>query len=149
MPYYRYKQAVDWFRNQLNMNENFHTFTQSFIPRGAVAFVELGENVGNEMSDKRPVLVVSNDQMNRTSNNVIVAVLTKASNKSVLGVAKILPTQYEMFKKDFPFLSYDSIVLFENIVCVSKKRLDKPIGVVPKTEMDKMSDRIKRTFGLY
>lgn len=149
MTYTRHKEAIDWFSKSVSINEDFHRYVNGRIVRGTVYFAELGENVGHEKSNSRPVLVVSNDQNNLTSTNVIVAIMTDAENKKKQdGTVKLLPTQYLMKKSDYPFLSFDSIVQFEDIRTHSKVRLKTNIGLVIPENLKKMERNLLRSFGL-
>jgi mRNA interferase MazF len=149
MTYSKYREAAKWFGLQLSINESISSLQSNFILRGSIAFAELGENIGNEMCNAKPVIVISNDQMNTSSNNVLVAVLTKSENKmDANGKIKLLPSQYLLKKSVFPFLAYDSIILFENTMCISKARLSKRIGYIDKTNMKYMERQIKRVFNL-
>ncbi len=149
MTYTRHKEAIDWFGKSVSINESFHRFVNSKIVRGTVYFAELGENVGHEKSNSRPVLIISNDQNNLTSTNVIVAIMTDAENKKKPdGTIKLLPTQYLMKKVDYPFLSFDSIVQFEDIRTLSKVRLKFNMGLVNPENLKKMERNLLRSFGL-
>lgn len=55
--------------------ENEQTQMKRPIIRGAIFTCELGENIGTEQNGERPVLILSNDRINRTSGNVKVAPL--------------------------------------------------------------------------
>jgi mRNA interferase MazF len=149
MAFNRYKEMVKWFVISIQLSEKFEFAELPFIPRGSVAFAQLGENIGHEKCDLRPVLVISNDQINRTSSNIVIAVLTDASNKKdSTGRTKLLFSQYELFKNDFPFLTFDSIIQFEDIKSISKVRIGKPIGMLTSSQMAVFENRIKSTLGL-
>lgn len=152
MGYNRYKDYLKWIGLSLSMNERFHLGSMSypFFPRGTVISAFLGENVGHEKSMMRPVVVLSNDQLNRKSTNVIIAPLTDARNKVDLstGKVKLLRSQYLLRKADCAFLSMDSIIQFEDVRSISKERLGNSLGVVPHEIQKFYKNRIKETFGI-
>ena len=94
------------------------------IKRGDIYYAELNPVVGSEQGGTRPVLIISNDIGNRHSPTVIIAAITSR----VQTKAK-LPTHIAV--KDFEGLDKDSIVLFEQIRTVDKKRLKQHMGMMP------------------
>lgn len=152
MSYSRYKELAKWFALSLSMNERFQSgrISYTFFPRGTVLTAFLGENIGHEKSMMRPVVILSNEQINRTSSNVIVAPLTDAKNKIDIktGKVRLLPSQYELKKSDCSFLTFDSIIQFEDVRSISKERLGTSLGIVPVHVQRNYKNRIKETFGI-
>ena len=52
-----------------------------FIKQYDIVEADLGEQVGDEKSGKRPCVVISNNNYNANSNNLVVAPMTKLANK--------------------------------------------------------------------
>jgi len=49
--------------------------------KGSVHLCQLGENIGSEQGEERPVIIVSNDRINSTSPNVVIVPLSKTLKK--------------------------------------------------------------------
>lgn len=89
--------------------------------RGDLFFTNLNPIVGSEQGgDKRPVLVISNNDGNEHSPTVIVLPITGNMKKSPLPTHVILPKSCGLDK--------DSIALAEQIRTVDRARLDSYIG---------------------
>ena len=76
------------------------------------------DGIDNEQTGTRPALIISNNVGNLYSPTVIVLPLTTSIKKTSMPTHVIL-------KRDESGLKYDSMVLCESPVCVSKKRLIK------------------------
>lgn len=118
------------------------------INLGDVYNCEIGENIGEEQCNSRPVLVVSKTFYNSRSSNVTVIplsttirmrqVIKQGKTKNVLKVR----THFRLKKNDFPFLSADSVVKCEHIRSVSKSRLTSKLGQIDVTTLNKVQNRI-------
>lgn len=123
------------------------------IIRGGIYMCELGENIGAEQGEYRPVLVVSNDLINSTSGNVTVIPLTKNLKKKVKKdksgkVIEVLNqpqyrSHYFLKINKYNFLEYNSAVLGEETKTVSKVRLGEHKGNIDSDDMDKIMIRVK------
>lgn len=136
---------------------------------GEIWYCDLGYNVGAEKNKCRPVLVMSNNRVNR-SEKVVVLCITDAKGKTN---SRNLPAQDSWFllyapttieaKKLCPgriiparatpyaFLDKDSIVQCEEIKAVSKARLDATrgcIGTLAPDDFKMVKEKFKRTYGL-
>jgi mRNA interferase MazF len=129
------------------------------VVRGAVHYCLLGENIGNEQNEERPVIIVSRDLINSTSGNILVAPLSKTLKKKYKNGrlvqtkgGKPIPkfsSHVFLFKDKYTFLSYDSAVMTEEIKSVSKVRLKDHLGTITdKEDLNRLDVRIKWTFGL-
>lgn len=152
MPYKRHGELIHWLSESLYLNEKFykgfHT-KNHFFPRGTILMAKYGENIGFEKSGYRPVLVVSNDQINRTNKNVLVVPLTKSDNKTDQhNSVKITRSQYLIHKSKNTFLSYDSIAQCEDIRSISKYRLRRSMGNIDPTDLKNIRARLKFTVGI-
>lgn len=103
--------------------------------RGEIFYSDLNGNMGSEQGGIRPVLIIQNDTGNRYSPTVIVAVLTSQINK-----AKI-PTHIELSAKEFG-LSKDSVILFEQIRTLDKRRLKEKICTLDEFTMKRVDNAI-------
>ena len=91
------------------------------MKRGDVYWVNLDPTVGSEVKKRRPALIVSPDEMNRSLPVVIVAPLT--------GTNKHWPTRSSVMLN-----GRKSQVMLEQIRTVDKARLLERIGEVDATE---------------
>jgi len=85
------------------------------IKRGDIFYAELNPVVGSEQGGTRPVLIISNDIGNSHSPTVIIAAITSRPKKGKL------PTHFCL--DGIAGLPADSIILFEQIRTIDKKRL--------------------------
>lgn len=111
------------------------------IMRGDVYYAYLDYGIGSEQSGYRPVLVIQNNIGNRFSPTIIVTSLTgKIKGKKTLPTHHVLnsPNQLEM----------PSIVLAEQITTIDKKRLNRYIGNIGSTEMEKVDKVLAISIGL-
>lgn len=120
------------------------------IVQGAVHICELGENIGSEKNELRPVVILSNNRINSSSGNVIVAPLSKrVKTKQVKGKEVPRYLSHYILKQDkYPFLSYTSAVQTEDIVTVSKIRLKDHLGYIDSEDLKRIKTRVKWTFDL-
>lgn len=90
------------------------------------------DSVGHEQSGVRPCLVIQNNILNETSDNVIIIPLTSQQKK-------IQPFHYILHKKDYLFFRKDeTIVLTECMRCISKKRLERKIGSISYNDIQQI-----------
>ena len=113
------EQALrDWTEEKVQLSnrwidEEKKQKQRKLVQRG-IYLCNLGENIGseqnNEATERRPVLVMSNNIINPNDPNVLVAPLSKnLETKKVKG--KTVPrfgSQYFLYKKVYTFLDYDS-----------------------------------------
>lgn len=158
-----------WLSNKFKYHKSsdFSRIKRAQVNHGEIWYCDLGYNVGEEKNKCRPVLVVSNNRINRTGK-VIVACITDTNNKLN---AQNLPAQDSWFllyssttddaKMIFPqrpipngqstytFLDKDSMVQCEEIRAVSKARLDMKqgcIGTLNPTHLNLIKQKLKRVF---
>jgi mRNA interferase MazF len=116
--------------------------------RGAIHICTLGENIGSEQNEERPVLIISNDLMNSTGGNVTVIPLTsRLTKKNGTSIPKYR-SHYFLMKSKYKFLTYDSAVKTEDITTVSKIRLGDYLGNIDADDIHKVSIRMKWVFNL-
>ncbi|WP_226530869.1 type II toxin-antitoxin system PemK/MazF family toxin [Metabacillus niabensis] len=123
------------------------------LVKGSVHLCELGENIGSEQSEERPVIIVSNDRINSTSTNVKIIPLSKTlktkqvvnRKKRTITVPKV-KTHFFLMKSKYKFLTYDSAAMAEGITTVSKVRLGKHLGSVDPDDLEKIMSRLKWVF---
>lgn len=154
MPYLRHKDLIQWLSESLYLNEKFYRpkgfqTKNPFFPRGTILMAKYGENIGFEKSGYRPVLIVSNDQINKSNKNVLVVPLTKSANKRTQqGDVRLSRSQYLLHKKNNPFLTFDSVVQCEDIRSISKYRLRQSMGNINPGDLQNIRARLKFTVGI-
>lgn len=116
--------------------------------RGAIHLCKLGENIGSEQNEERPVLIISNDLMNSTGGNVTVIPLTSRLSKKPGTNQPKFRSHYFLLKSKYQFLTYDSAVKAEDITTVSKIRLGDHLGTINADDLQKIAIRVKWAFGL-
>ncbi|WP_338782431.1 type II toxin-antitoxin system PemK/MazF family toxin [Metabacillus sp. FJAT-52054] len=137
---------------------------RNFI-RGGIYMCELGENIGNEQGEVRPVIVISNDLINTTSGNVFIVPLTKNLKKKVkrdgnrqvirdtngrvvyLDVPK-MQSHYFLRKSKYDFLTHDSAAMTEVSRAVSKIRITTHLGTISDSDLEKISTRLEWVMGI-
>ena len=97
------------------------------IKRGDIYYADLNPVVGSEQGGTRPVLVISNDIGNKHSPTVIIAAITSRVRKK-----KKLPTH--LYLEQIEGLPANSIILFEQLRTIDKKRLREHIGMLDKKD---------------
>ena len=91
------------------------------IKQGDVFFADMGKGYKSEFMGKRPVLVVSNDIINKVSPTVIVAMISDHF------IEPKLPTHVKLQKCE-GVLPKDSIILLEQVRTIDKNRLQLKTG---------------------
>ncbi len=93
------------------------------IHQGDVYMVEL-DGIDSEQQNVHPVIVVSNDILNKSSRNIVIFPITHQNKKS-------MPFHYVLNKENYPFFTYRrNIVQPECVRHISKNRLQRYIGTI-------------------
>ena len=100
---------------------------------------DLGEGVGDEQQDMRPLLIVQNNTGNHYSKTTIVAPITSSIKKTNL------PTHVFISEK---FLLKDSQVLLEQIRAISKIRLIHKLGKISEENQELVDNALLVSVGL-
>lgn len=137
------KLSLDWIDNS-----NHHK--SRGIVQGGIYLCELGENVGSEQNSDvgadRPVIVLSNNTINSTSPNVVVAPLSKTLKFAKDGKSPRYRSNYFLMQSKYPFLTYDSAVKIEEIRALSKVRFGNQLGSVDASDLEQIIRRERWTF---
>lgn len=107
------------------------------VKRGDIFYVAETETTGSEQGGNRPAIVVSNDTGNRYAPVVEVVYLTTRKKAS-------LPTHVYIGSAERP-----SIALCEQIVTVSKSRIERYVGSVTAEEMRKVDKALQTSLGIH
>ncbi len=149
----------EWYPKKTEMAKRFIEEEQKQKKRnmvkGAIHLCQLGQNLGSEQSEERPVIIVSNDRINSSSTNIKVIPLTKTlKTKTIINrkkVEQVVPrvgTHYFLKKGKYPFLDFDSAAMAEGVTTVSKIRIGKHLGNLTSDDLQKVLSRLKWVFDL-
>ncbi|GAC1449532.1 MAG: type II toxin-antitoxin system PemK/MazF family toxin [Isosphaeraceae bacterium] len=97
--------------------------------------MDLNPTVGREQSVHRPVLILSDNALNRSPRGLVVVI-------PVTGSARGLPTHIPVFPPEGGLIKA-SVLMTEQVRSVSKDRLGRRYGAVTQATMDQV-DRILR-----
>ena len=111
------------------------------VRRGDIYYADLSPVIGSEQGGIRPVLIVQNDVGNKYSPTVIAAAITSQTGKTRL------PTHIKLNAEKCG-LAKDSVVLFEQIRTLDKKRLKERMGTLDIGAMGKVNEALSISFGL-
>jgi mRNA interferase MazF len=99
--------------------------------RGQIWLVDLDPTRSREQRGGHPALVVSTDAFNHgPAELVIVCPITK--------VAKSIPSHVAIARAHTG-LQHDSYVICEQVRCISRDRLDRPIGTAPAPALERVA----------
>ena len=113
----------------------------STVKRGDIFYADLSPVVGSEQGGTRPVLIIQNDTGNRHSPTVIAAAITSQTGKARL------PTHINIPGGSVG-LSKDSVILFEQIRTIDKRRHREHMGHLDEKQMTMVNNAIAVSFGL-
>ncbi len=111
------------------------------VKQGDIWMYHSDDTIGSEQSaiDGRCCLVVQIDIGNEYSKTTIICPLTKRTKKYI-------PQHYQFKKEKYKFLSYDSLVLNEQVRCIDTCRLERKLGEIDKEDLTAIIKRIRENF---
>ena len=107
------------------------------VKRGDIYFIAGTATTGSEQGGDRPAIIVSNDIGNRFAPIAEVVYLTTPKKAG-------LPTHVFIGSAERP-----SVALCEQIVTVSKRRIERYVGRVTEEEMDKIDKALQKSLGIH
>ncbi|WP_225743668.1 type II toxin-antitoxin system PemK/MazF family toxin [Marinilactibacillus sp. Marseille-P9653] len=138
------KKLRSWSPRKEILSSNWEDLSDNaknrYFRQGQVVMCELGENLGYEISNSRPVLIVSDSKFN-SAGQVIVIPLTK-------NIRDHVRTHYTLKKEKYNFLTFDSCVKTEQVKSISTVRLKNVIGFVKTEDMTGVKARLKTIFAI-
>ncbi|KIO58742.1 hypothetical protein B4143_4369 [Bacillus subtilis] len=149
----KHQKLEEWNIRKKELAKNWIENKQSLrgrgIVQGGIYLCELGENLGSEQNsnigEDRPVIVLSNNTINSTGENIIVAPLSKTLKfRKGTNIPKYR-SHYFLFTKKYSFLTYDSAIKAEEMKAVSKVRLNKKLGEISKEDFKRIITRVNWT----
>ena len=163
------KNLQQWTTKKIELSEEWIEKEEQQIARnlvrGGIYMCELGENIGSEQGSLRPVVVISNDLINRSSGNIFVVPLTKTLKKKIqIGADKKpvrdkdgkiiflnepkMQSHYFLRKQKYTFLQHDSAAMCEVSRAVSKIRISTHLGNIESTDINKIETRLEWVLGI-
>ena len=110
------------------------------IRRGDLFYADLNPVVGSEQGGIRPVLVIQNDVGNHFSPTAVAAAITSRKAKNSL------PTH--ILLENVPGLAPTSLLLFEQLRTIDRKRLRGYIGRISKEKMLEVDAALAISIGI-
>lgn len=107
---------------------------KDYPKRGEIFIADLDPGFGREIHKRRPVLIISNNTLNKIFFTSIIIPFSSA-------VPKIIGE--EMVEVDNKSLNKGSVILINQIRSVDQRRLIKKISKIPKQKMAEVEDAIK------
>lgn len=107
------------------------------IKQGEVYLVNLDPTIGGEIRKTRPVIIISNDIINKNGRVVVVIPITS-------NIKKISPS-HVLIPKDMGGLDKESRAVTEHIKSIDKQRLSKKLGRLSEKYLFMVFQALKNT----
>ena len=145
----KFEALYRWSSHKMRLQDKFEHNSQIHVkyPRGSIYACYMGVNIGHEKSrlEARPCLIISTDEINKKSSNVIVVPLSKEIKFKKDSTTELAyPWHFVLYKSKYNKLSYDSVVQCEDIRCVSKSRMGQFITKIEPEDINEIKKRLKR-----
>jgi mRNA interferase MazF len=137
------KPYIQWINETVRLDALASIAKNRRVYRGQVYWCYFGINVGSEQSEKRPCVILQNNQGNINSPNTIVAPITHT--KSTLATVVPIADKHDTSGKKV----LDGHVLLGNITTISKSRLDSFITDLTTIEMHQINEAIAKSTDIY
>lgn len=108
------------------------------VKRGDIYLINLSPVVGSEQDGVKYCVVVQNDVGNRYSPTTIICPLTRVSHGK-----NVIPTHMDIEPDEYNRLDEESIIMFEQIRTVDKRRILEYKGRLSPENFEEMNKRIK------
>lgn len=118
------------------------TNTDVPLKRGQLHWVQWEPGRGSEQQGRRPALIVQADPMNQSrnyTNTIVVAISTSLRN---------VPTHVAVEPSEANGLPQRSSILCEQLLTISRERLDGLIGEVDADTLKQVNRALRRTLNL-
>ncbi len=118
------------------------TNTDVPLKRGQLHWVQWEPGRGSEQQGRRPALIVQADPMNQSrnyTNTIVVAISTSLRN---------VPTHVVVEPSETNGLPQQSSVLCEQLLTISRERLDGLIGEIEAGALRQVDRALRRALGL-
>lgn len=116
----------------------------SFPIQKNIYWIDFGENIGYEISQKHPGLVISANRYNKTGT-VIVAPISSGKIRRNL---HILQCQYVLYQYKYPALEKDCLIKLDQMRTLSVSRVLNEMCTVSSEDWSRITSRLKTTFDI-
>ncbi|WP_180232522.1 type II toxin-antitoxin system PemK/MazF family toxin [Bacillus cereus] len=134
------EKLLEWSIKKIRLNRNFHLRNTKVIYRGEIYWCELGENVGNEESKRRPVVIIQNQKGNDKSPTTIIAPITNATIN--------LPIAVPLNRVENPNVT-GTIDLGQIRVIHKSRLIGNNIDKLKNAELKKVDHALMKSIGTY
>lgn len=112
------------------------------MQRGCICWGDLGEPVGSEPGFRRPVVIVSDDNFNRSDIATVIAVAITSNLRLVAAPGNVeLPATESR-------LPHDSVINVSQVTTIDKAALSEPVGDVHAATMERIEQGLSLVLGL-
>ena len=112
------------------------------ITRGDICWVELGEPSGSEPGYRHPLVVISDDDFNRSRISTVIGAVVTSNLRLLDAPGNVLLPASESG------LSRDSVINVSQLVTVGKEEASEPVGAIGSTTMERIEDGLRLILGL-
>lgn len=117
--------------------QNYTHFNRRQIHRGAVFYVDLGNDTRSSLQNSvRPAVIVSNEACNKYSSIITICAISSRMTKANI------PT-HVFLSKTRNNLPMDSICLCEQPISIPKKELREYVTTISSGDMERISSALK------
>lgn len=111
------------------------------IKQGDIWIYTANDTIGHEQGAEngRCCVIVQSNIGNKLSETTIICPLTKQSKTYI-------PQHHQLYKEKYKFLTYDSLVLNEQIRCIDIKRLERKLGCIDNYDLIQILNKIEENF---
>lgn len=114
--------------------------SREYPKRGQIFIADLNPSFGREIHKKRPVLIISNDQINEIYP-VVVVIPFSSIVPEFIGPDMVKFTGQKGLNKD-------SVLVVNQIISIDKDRLSKKVGRVSAVKLKQVEQSLKNVLGL-
>lgn len=160
-----------WLKDKLHYHNlsKIQKIKRANVTHGEVWYCDFGYNIGAEKNKCRPVIVISNNRINK-SEKVVVLCITDAKGKTNINNLPAQDSWFLMYSATtdddkkiykgrkiplsmsvYSFLDKDSVIQCEEIHSISKARLDMKrgcIGTLSPTDFQMLKRKISRAYSI-
>lgn len=115
------------------------------MERGDIYIANINPRSGSEQSGIRPVLIISHNGFNTTTNWNSIIILPISTS---ITQARRTPTIVNILKNEAG-LEKDSSILCHQITTLDKSKLTKKVGSLPKEKMKEVETAIKYSLDMF
>jgi mRNA interferase MazF len=108
--------------------------------RGEIWFIDLNPTKGREQAGRRPCLIVSDDRLNRSPADLVIAIPITSREKGIPSHVEVNPPEGG--------LQIRSFIKCEDIRSISTDRLIKLLGAVKISTLGQVEERLRLLLNL-